>query len=365
MQTIQPVLSEVNMMKRYSLIERYGMLRSRFSIILEDAKTATDIALGKRLNLLRKGFYSWHDTLYNLEHNDINDYLSEYERRKTRFINGQASYILSNKLVCDQILRQYVRTATIYSIIWHGNICCVDTERTITDCESIIKYMNESGPLILKPNSGADGGRGVMLICIQNGRILCNESQIDPDDLEKLIESLDEYIVCEFIRQGEYGNYLFVETVNSIRILTMLCPQEHKPFVAASIQRIGTCASKPVDNWSAGGLSAYIDADTGVLSRAASFRNGVMNYYDVHPDTGMPIEGVSVPDWHRITKDVLGLASKVPYLPYVAWDVVPLDDEILIVEANNCSDVSMLQVHEPLLRNEKAREFYRHYHIIK
>ncbi|HHV46133.1 MAG TPA: hypothetical protein GXX53_04440 [Tissierellia bacterium] len=43
-------------MKKYSLIERYGMLRSRVSIIVEDLKTKVNVPVSIRLKLLAKGF---------------------------------------------------------------------------------------------------------------------------------------------------------------------------------------------------------------------------------------------------------------------------------------------------------------------
>ncbi len=62
------------------------MLRSRVSIIVEDLKTKVNVPVSIRLKLLAKGFFSWHYILYDLKNNDIKDYLSEYERRKTRLI---------------------------------------------------------------------------------------------------------------------------------------------------------------------------------------------------------------------------------------------------------------------------------------
>lgn len=351
-------------MRKYSLREKWGMLRSRISIIVEDLQTKTNVPINKRIKLLAKGFYSWHYTLYDLENNNIKEYLSEFQRRKARFINGQAAYVLNNKLVCDQIIRRYVRTAAIFSIILDGIVYSIDDEIVIKDVYTLINYLEEIGPLILKPNIGTDGGRGIILIKMENGKIISNGRQIYIDKLRALVESLNEYIVCEFIRQGNYGNYLFSETVNSIRILIMMSPQDYKPFIATAVQRIGTYMSKPVDNWSSGGISAYIDINAGALSKAVSFKDGVVKYCEIHPDTGTQIEGLVIPNWEKVKNSILRLASKLPYLPYVAWDVVPLKEGILIIEANNCSDVSFLQIQEPLLKNEKVEEFYKYHGII-
>jgi len=183
-------------------------------------------------------------------------------------------------------------------------------------------------------------------------------------EFSKLIGSLDNYIICEYIKQGEYGKSLFSETVNSIRILTMMSPDDNKPFIATAVQRIGTKKSRPVDNWAAGGLSAYIDVYTGVLSEAVSFKDGVLRHHDTHPDTGKQIKGISIPNWDGVKNKILYVASKLPYIPYIAWDVVLLDKDILVIEANNCSGVNFLQVQEPLLKNKKVRQFYEYYSII-
>lgn len=216
------------------------MLRSRVSIIVEDLKTKVNVPLNIRLKLLIKGFFSWHYILYDLKNNDIKDYLSEYERRKTRFINGKAAYILSDKLVCDQILRQYVRTANIYSIIMNGIIYSMHDKVSMTSVKDIADYLEKIGPLVLKPNSGTDGGKGVIVVKLINGKIISNGRQLGMHEFSKLIGSLDNYIICEYIKQGEYGKSLFSETVNSIRILTMMSPDDNKPFIATAVQRIGT-----------------------------------------------------------------------------------------------------------------------------
>ncbi|HHV46134.1 MAG TPA: hypothetical protein GXX53_04445 [Tissierellia bacterium] len=272
---------------------------------------------------------------------------------KSPFINGKAAYILSDKLVCDQILRQYVRTANIYSIIMNGIIYSMHDKVSMTSVKDIADYLEKIGPLVLKPNSGTDGGKGVIVVKLINWKIISNGRQLGMHEFSKLIGSLDNYIICEYIKQGEYRKSLFSETVNSIRILTMMSPDDNKPFIATAVQRIGTKESRPVDNRQAGGLVSHINIATGMLSKAVYFKNGVVKHYDIHPDTGSQIEGVIVPNWAKVKDKILYLAKKLLYIPYIAWDVVLLEDEILIIEANNCSAVTFLQLQEPLLKEKK------------
>jgi len=59
------------------------------------------------------------------------------------------------------------------------------------------------------------------------------------------------------------------------------------------------------------------------------------------------------------------LANKLPYLDYIGWDIVPFEEYIIVIEANNHSDVNLLQVHKPLLKNEKIKSFYLYHEIIR
>ena len=59
------------------------------------------------------------------------------------------------------------------------------------------------------------------------------------------------------------------------------------------------------------------------------------------------------------------LAGDLPWSISIAWDAVPLDDEILVTEAGSCSDASMLQINRPLPESRIAREFHKYHGIIE
>jgi hypothetical protein len=49
------------------------------------------------IRLLMRGFFSESHVIYNLRKNDINQYLSDYDRLKTSLINDKYSIILNDK----------------------------------------------------------------------------------------------------------------------------------------------------------------------------------------------------------------------------------------------------------------------------
>ena len=52
--------------------------------------------------------------LYDLSHNDKSEYLSEYDWHKSRYINGVFDYVLNNKIVAAEVLKQYAKVPESY-----------------------------------------------------------------------------------------------------------------------------------------------------------------------------------------------------------------------------------------------------------
>src|SRR5699024_4774832 len=109
------------------------------------------------------------------------------------------------------------------------------------------------------------------------------------------------------------------------------------------------------DNWTQGGLSCWVDVETGVLGKGARHPkvSGKLEWFEKHPDTDAQIEGSVIPNWDKIKNDLLNAVNKSEHLTYVGWDVVIIDDGFRIIEGNSMPDVNLLQVHKPLLVDER------------
>ena len=129
-----------------------------------------------------------------------------------------------------------------------------------------------------------------------------------------------------------------------------------------AVQRIGTKETIPVDNGSRGGMVANIDLEPRVLSEARCLHN--RNVYKVHPDSGAPIEGVQIPGWQQLKKDMIDLANKLPYMHFIAWDILITEEGHCIIEANTSSGVNIIQLWGGQ-RNKELGDFYRYHKVIK
>lgn len=83
------------------------LIRFRIFVFTND-RHKTDIALHKKLLLNIRGFESDKWIFYDLKDNNINEYMSDYQRWKGRLVNGAYNLILDDKILSSEIFRNHV-----------------------------------------------------------------------------------------------------------------------------------------------------------------------------------------------------------------------------------------------------------------
>lgn len=353
----------------------YSYLRSlRHFIIRDELHSKVRVPPLRRVRFVSCGFLSQASVIYDLKTYPLSDYVSDFARiqmgRANSAKNSRAAYsaALNNKIFFSSVFQHYLRVPHCLAFIEHGKIHGLLPEwRTeLRGVEAVLEMCKRAGaPLVFKPVAGAKG-QEIFFLSIENGEVLLNGEATTEPDIHNRIKNLDEFIICEFLQQGEFASRLHPHTTNTMRMLTLIDPDNDEPFMPMAIQRIGTSASMPVDNWSAGGLSAEIDLDTGELGPGASCPSGraAMRWHDTHPDTGAALRGQVIPGWREVRDDLLTIAQMLPFYKCIAWDIVIMEDGIGAIEANSTTDVDLLQIHRPLLRDERVRRFFTHHRVI-
>jgi hypothetical protein len=167
-----------------------------------------------------------------------------------------------------------------------------------------------------------------------------------------------------FAVQHPYAADIYPGSVNTIRIVTL--QDDAGGFVAVAVHRFGTSASAPVDNFSRQGAVAPIDNE-GKLGRLAVQHKATctVRLSEKHPDTDAQVSGVQVPNWAAVRNRVLAAHGSLPQVPVIAWDIAidPVGEPIMI-EANASTDVDVVQIHAPLLADDRVRRFYGTHGVI-
>lgn len=305
------------------------------------------------------GFMPDQVALYKLNKKNKKEYLSEFDWYKSRDINGKYSFILNDKIICTDILKDYVKVADIFVIKQNNLLTSKDNK--INSYDDIISNIKSVKECFIKPNSKGKGN-GVERISYKDNKFYIDLKEIDKQDLVKYLNNRNDYHMCEALKQAKYLDNIYDKTTNTMRIVTARNPKTNKFEIYSAVQRIGTKETIPVDNGSRGGLTSKVDLESGMLSSAKCIQKSVD--FDNHPDSNNPIKGVIIPNWDKIKKDIVDLANKLPYLYFIAWDVLVTEDGVSIVEANTSSGVNILQLWGGE-RNTKLGDFYRAHNIIK
>ena len=314
------------------------------------------------LKLLMRGFLSESRIIYDLKKNTINNYLSDFDRLKTSTINGKYSIILNDKMLFELLMKDYLNIPVSLGFIQKGTVIYFGKKGIDNFC-SLMDYLDFAKVFVVKPIYGG-GGKGVLIIKKDDGNLFINERKSSIDEIKDIFSKLNDYFISEYVVQGHYGRNLYPHSLNTIRIVTMILPESNKPFIPIAVQRIGNKTSAPTDNWTQGGFSAEINLETGELGKCVAYPiNGQLEWHSKHPETGHQIEGKIIPKWAMIRDTILNAAGKIP-LKYIGWDVAVTDNGYKVLEGNNCTDVNLLQVHRPILLDERVKKFFKYYHII-
>lgn len=305
------------------------------------------------------GFMPDQVALYHLNMKNRHEYLSEFDWYKSRYINEPYNFVLNNKLVCTDILKQYINVAEIFVVKQKGKLTSCDNK--IHSYEDIINEIKKRKYVFIKPNNMGKGS-GVLRFTYEKNSFYIDAEKVSEETLIDLLKKRNDYHICEGVKQSKYLNNIYDKTTNTIRFVTLRDPKTNEFIVYSAVQRIGTKETIPVDNGSRGGLTAKIDIETGILTSAKCIQRTVD--FDVHPDSNNPIKGVKIPNWDKVKEEMIALANKFPYLYFIAWDILLTDKGIYIIEANTSSGVNILQLWGGE-RQKGLGDFYRAHNIIK
>ncbi len=152
-------------------------------------------------------------------------------------------------------------------------------------------------------------------------------------------------VLEEIIEQGEGMAVIHPQSVNTLRIPTVVIKDENgEPEVRLynPSLRVGQHESI-VDNFSAGGISALIDPETGIIFTDGADKKG--HKFETHPDTGVRFKGFQIPEWDKAVAIVKKAALMVPGNHYCGWDLAySAKCGWCMVEANCTAQMSGMQL---------------------
>jgi len=327
----------------------------------KDRKRTFTVSLRNRFPCWKAGFLPESYVIYGFSENRRDHYLSDFARIiKTVHVHSRSS-VLDDKLIFNDCFNYTNKLISPIAYLNKGLIIDITSGRHIQLRE--LKERILSKECVLKP-AGGGGGNGIRFVSFKDDWNVDGEKKTE-EFIDKLVTKASNVLLYPRIWQTGFANEINPNSLNTIRLVTMIDPENGEAFIPIAVFRCGSKQSGQVDNWSNGGFSALIDRETGIISKAAKFpKNGTLKWIDRHPDTNHLITGFQIPGWSIIKSEMLTIAQKNSFLPYVGWDIVPMQEDFLILEGNSNSDVNLLQVHKPLLKDPRVQNFFKYYKVI-
>lgn len=312
----------------------------------------------KRLICVLSGFTSDKLVWYDFSKYNKSYYISDFDHYYHFEKIDQANYYVANdKLVCERMLMPFCKVVPTVAFIYKGCFYGIGEQTKLASLDDFVNHLKSGDEFFLKPNGGGSG-RGIgKLYCI-DGTIYWNKEVVN--DMNGFLSQLDDYIVQYRFRQTGYSHDVNPDTLNTLRVTTMIDPKTKKPFVGYACHRFGR-KGYVVDNIAQGNLLCPIDIETGVIKFASYIENGELVKLENHPDTGVKIAGVKVPHWEQVVETCFSMALQVPFMPLCGWDIIVSGDDIYMQELNYNPDIYLGQIDAPMLLNDHVKKFYNHY----
>ena len=147
-------------------------------------------------------------------------------------------------------------------------------------------------------------------------------------------------ILEQIIEQGEALSRIHPQSVNTLRIPTVVLADGEVRLFHPTL-RVGR-GDGIIDNFSAGGISALIDPETGCICSDGADKKG--RRYAAHPDTGVRFNGYRLPEWDKAVAMVTTAAHMVPGNHYCGWDLAYSTHGWCMVEANCTAQMGGMQI---------------------
>lgn len=219
--------------------------------------------------------------------------------------NKEAANVLDNKLLFNERFNDFLKRDWL--------------NLKVATKDEFIKFLDNKTNVIVKPIDQACG-RNVEKICINE---VSNYNKLYDVLMEK-----QQFLVEDCIIQHPKMSLIYPNSVNTLRIVTIT--KNSTTHIMFRSIRMGNNGNV-VDNFNHGGLFTTIESN-GTIQKPAIDKKG--NVFAYHPFTNTKILGFKIPLFEEAIEYVKTMASIIPEVGYVGWDIAITENGPVVVEAN-------------------------------
>lgn len=313
------------------------------------------VSLREKIWAYRRGFLSSRIRNYNLTEKNYKEYLSDYDYYKMFPLNGCEALWINDKLTTKYVFAPFDEFLPGYFFMLNdGKVTSLhNTEKIQCNISDVVEKIKEAGVLALKKES-AYGGIGFYKVEFLADGFSINGQHYTEEELKSFLGSLKRYLVMEYIvAHDDIRKYY----TGATGVLRMMVINEGTPQLANAYIRVGSSISGNIDAYT-GSISAVVDLESGKYEDAWMHKDFDFIKVDEHPDSKIPFKGI-IPRWDFVKENILKMASYVPQLKYMGFDVCVTNEGFKVYEINSHQGIELYQLSFPLLKDNPASEFFK------
>ena len=316
-----------------------------------DCKTT----LREKIWTYRRGFLSSRISNYKLTEDNYKNYLSDYDYYKMFPINGYEMCWINDKLTTKYIFAPFDEFLPAYFFMIDEDkvVSLHNAEKLQCNIDDVIDKTKELGVIALKKES-AYGGIGFYKVEYTKECFNVNDHIYTENEFRSFLQGLRRYLVMEYITAHDDIKKYYSGATGVLRIMVI---NDGNPQIANAYIRVGSSISGNIDAYT-GSISAVVDLESGKYEDAWMHKDFDFIKVDEHPDSKIPFKGI-IPNWDFVKENILKMASYVPQLKYMGFDVCVTNESFKIYEINSHQGIELYQLSYPLLKDNPASEFFK------
>ena len=318
------------------------------SEVKDDLLRNKETTIKEKIWAYRHGFLSYRLKQYGITDENFCDYISDFEYKWLRHINGSYRSVLEDKITVKYIVNKFrecfpdyyyhIKTVNNVNVIIPMMDC---PEGYGHDFEDIFALVRAKGVLALKPDFGSHGA-GFYKLSYADGEYYLNFDRVEKQQVTDILsDPANQYLITEYINNHPQFKRIYDGAVNTIRIIVFK-KDGITPEIGNAYMRFGSNKTGAVDNMGAGGMFVQVDIDTGNYHSAKIITDNSIKDCPRHPDTDVLMEG-TIPHWDGVKETVLKVAASIPQLEYFGFDVAVTEEGIKFPEINRSPDYPKIE----------------------
>ena len=312
----------------------------------------------------QRGFYAESACSYQLNTQNIGEYLSDHDYLKVWPLNGWTRIWVNDKLTLkyilantefDQLMPRYYYYSTP-----SGLKSLVDNPYSEATDQNFLRLLSEIGDFACKPCNGTTA-IGFVRLSFKDGQYYMNSEPVQDSEVLRFVHSHPNYVFTEYLRPSKHFAR-YSPLIHTLRLVTL--NYGGKPKLIGGYLRLpchytGEANYTIPDGTNTNGFNVFVDINTmtGEYGNAKKTFINRVEPCEVHPDSGEKISGI-IDNFEELKRTVLSVADRFNTLDWLGFDIGITENGFKCMEINTHPGIKYMQIFKPLLKDETLKAFF-------